>query len=244
MEGSDSTSIARPERSPVQPIHGSIVKAVCRIKASVSAVKKSQRNAHGGYNFASTDDIYAATTHKMGECGLMLVTLEDSCEVVRVEKEGKTSQWARITFSFVLATEEGTWSDPNARRTLFIQVTGAQTFQAAQSYAEKAYMRSLFKLPTGDMDLDGMPQADNEEDAVALNGGGKRKSSSGAKKDGTDKLFNEIRGKIQQATGQRDMLQQIRTLYADEWNAMPNRWHEILENEYEDALASCREAAE
>jgi hypothetical protein len=237
-------------KAATQPIHGSIVKAVCRIMSSVSAVKKSQKNQHGGYMFASTDDIYAAITHKMGECGLMLVTLEDSCEVVRVEKadrDGKmvTSQWARITFSFVLATEEGTWSDANARRTLFIQVTGAQTFQAAQSYAEKSYLRSLFKLPTGDMDLDGMPQADNEEDALALNGVGKRKSSSGAKKDGTDKLFNEIRAKLQAATGNRDMLKQIRSLYAEEWGAMPARWHEILENEYEDAMDSCRtEAAE
>ena len=70
------------------------------------------------------------------------------------------------------------------------------------------------------------------------------KAPSGAKKDGTDKLFNEIRAKLQAATGNRDMLKQIRSLYAEEWGAMPARWHEILENEYEDAMDSCREAAE
>lgn len=247
METSGTFGIpATPAPIFAQTIHGSIVKAVCRIMSSVQSVAKSQKNAHGGYMFASTDDIYAAVTHKMGECGLILITREDSCEIVRVEKEGKTSQWARITFSFVLATEEGTWSDPGARRTLYIQVTGAQTFQAAQSYAEKAYLRSLFKLPTGDMDLDGMPQSDTEEGQVALTGGGKRKSSSGAKKDGTDKVFNNLRTEIAGALN-ADHLRHIRETYADDWSAMPARWVEILDNEYEDRMETFsvhREAAE
>lgn len=241
----DSTADDKMERSPDRPdvVHASIVKAICRIMATVQSVSKSQRNQHGGYMFASTDDIYAAITHKMGEAGLLMITCEDSCEIVRVEKDGKTSQWARVTFSFVLATEQGTWSSPGARRTLYVQVTGAQTFQAAQSYAEKAFLRSLFKIPTGDQDLDSLPQSDTEETQVALVQPQKRKSSAGAKKDGGDKLFNEIKDKIIAATGNRDILQQIRTLYADEWAAMPARWVELLDNEYEDALSSSREAA-
>lgn len=240
----NSLPVALTPRSPAQIIHGSIVKAICRIMTTVESVKKSTKNVHGGYMFASTDDIYAALTHKMGEVGLVLVTREDSCEIVRVEKEGKTSQWARISFSFVLATEDGTWCDDSAKRTLYIQVTGAQTFQAAQSYAEKAFLRSLFKLPTGDMDLDSMPQGDTEEDMAALNAPRRPRSSSSAKKDGTDKLFNEIRTKVIAATGNSDMLRQIRTLYADEWASMPARWVEILDNEYEDAVSSCRSSAE
>jgi ERF superfamily len=216
-------------------IHPSIVKAVCRIMSTVQSVKKSQKNQHGGYMFASTDDIYAAVTHKMGECGLMLVTLEDDCEIVRIEKEGKTSQWAKITFSFVLATEEGTWSDHRARRTLYIQVTGSQTFQAAQSYAEKAYLRSLFKLPTGDMDLDGMPQADTEEGQTALAAPAKRKSSSASKKDGTDKTFNALRTEIASSIS-AEHLRHLRETYAEDWNAMPTRWVEILDQEYEDRM--------
>lgn len=244
MVQADSAPAAIAERSPVQPIHGSIIQAICKIMTAVSAVKKSQKNQHGGYHFASTDDIYASITHKMGEVGLVVLTREEQCNVVRVEKEGKTAQWAHMKFSFVLATAEATWTDPTCVRTLYIQVTGPQTFQAAQSYAEKSFLRSLLKLPTGDMDLDGMPQADDEDAQVALSQPAKRKSSSGAKKDGTDKLFNEIRTKIVEAAGRRDILSQIRTLYADEWSAMPPRWAEILDNEYEDALSSCREAAE
>ena len=226
-------------------IDGSIVKAICKVQSSLDAVKKSQRNAHGGYMFASTDDIYAELTRRMADAGLVVLPLEEEAEIQRVERDGKTSQWAKMVFSFVLATEGATWADKGSRRTLFIQVTGPQTFQAAQSYAEKAYLRALFKIPTGDMDLDAMAQGDTEEDQRALNTpAGKRKSSSASKKDGTDALFNEIRAKIVSATGNRPILQQIRTIYASEWDVMPIRWKELLDNEYEDALSSCREAAE
>jgi hypothetical protein len=232
---------------PVAPIPGPIVKAVCRIMASIDAVKKSQRNGHGGYNYASTDDIYAELTRKMGEVGLLVLSLEDATpEIInRDTKDGKTSQWAKFSFSFVLATEDATWSDPRSRRTLFIQITGAQSFQAAQSYAEKSYLRSLFKIATGDMDLDGLPQGDTEEDQVALAGNGngkaKRKSSSAAKKDGTTEQFNELRGKIAKCDD-ADLLVSFRAAVSDTWEAMPSRWVEILDHEYADRLSDLQEA--
>lgn len=141
-------------------IPGSIVKSICAVMANLEAVKKSQKNQHGGYMFASTDDIYAAITRKMGEVGLVCLCLEEAApEITRSEsKDGKAAQWMKMAYSFVLATADATWSDPRSRRTLIIQITGPQTFQAAQSYAEKSYLRSLFKIPTGDVDLDSLPE--------------------------------------------------------------------------------------
>lgn len=223
----------------------SIVQAICQIMVTVEAVKKSQRNAHGGYMFASTDDIYAAVTRKMGEVGLVCMSLEDRCEIKRIEKDGKTSQWAHMEFSFVLATTEATWCDPRGRRTLYIQVTGPQTFQAAQSYAEKSFLRSVFKLPTGDMDLDAMPQADNEDDQIAMNGGRKRKSSAEGKRDGSVKTFNQIRADISTALN-REMLVHIRETWAQEWADMPSRWAQMLDDDFGAKMEEfdAREAAE
>ena len=230
--------VARP--GGVSQIPASIVRAICQIMVTVEAVKKSQKNQHGGYMFASTDDIYAALTRKMGEVGLILLSLEDRAEIKRVEKDGKVAQWMHAEFSFVLATETDTWSDPRAKRTLFLQVTGPQTFQAAQSFAEKAYMRSLFKLPSGDMDLDSMPQAETEEDQLGLSAVRRRKSSSGAKKDGTDIVFNELRGEISGADSRED-LRVIKQKSWTVWQEMPGRWREILEAEFEDKLAELSE---
>jgi len=221
----------------VTPIPSSIVQAICQIMVTVEAVKKSQRNAHGGYNFASTDDIYAAVTRKMGEVGLILLSLEDRCEIKRIEKDGKTAQWAHMEFSFVLATTSDTWTDARAKRTLYIQVTGPQTFQAAQSYVEKAYLRSLLKLPTGDMDLDSMPQADNEDDQIALSARTKvpRKASAEGKRDGSVKIFNAIRAEIAAAVN-GEHLREIYLTHCDDngpWSGMPERWAHTLQEDYE-----------
>jgi hypothetical protein len=227
----------------VQPIPGSIVKAICKVMCGIGAVAKSQRNAHGGYNYASTDDIYAEITRKMGEAGLVLLCLEDAEPVITTKetKDGKIAQWGKFSFSFILATEEGTWTDPRSRRTLNVQITGAQSFQAAQSYAEKSYLRSMLKIPTGDMDLDGLPQDEEVELAGAGNGKAKRKSSSAAKKDGSVEVFNELRGKIAKCDD-ADLLVQFRSAVSEAWDSMPNRWNEILEHEYTDRLADLQEA--
>lgn len=227
-----------------EQIHSTIIQAICQVQSGLGAVKKSQKNVHGGYMFASTDDIYAELCRSMAAAGLVIIPLEEEAEIQRVEKEGKVSQWARCVFSFVLATSEATWTDKRSKRTLFIQVTGPQTFQAAQSYAEKAYLRALFKIPTGDMDLDSLAQADTEEDQAALNSRAKRKSSASSKRDGTDDVFNGIRAELAAAYGDRSKLKSIRSGHAVAWSQMPARWVEILDQEYEDALLSCRDAAE
>lgn len=218
----------------VQTIHPSIVQAICRIQTSLEAVKKSGRNQHGGYQFASTDDIYAALTRKMGEVGLVVIPLEVENEIVRIDREGKTVQWLRCAYEFVLATAEATWSDARSKRSLFLQITGPQTHQAAQSYAEKAFLRSVFKLPTGDMDLDSLPQGETEEAQEALSGNGrKRKSAYAAKKDGVsnDKL-REIQIAMREARS-REMLRHIKEAYAENWATMPNGYVDILDGDYE-----------
>lgn len=235
------------------PIPASIVQALCQIMVTVEAVKKSAFNEHGKYKFSSTDDIYAALSRKMGECGIICMALEERCDIKRIEapikergaivrdKDGnpamQTVQWAHIEYSFVWATTKDTWTDRRAKRTIYIQVTGPQTFQAAQSFIEKAYYRSTFKIPSGDMDLDSMPQADNEDDQIALNAkrAGPRKASAEGKRDGSVKIFNGIRGKIAAAVN-GEHLREIYLTHCDDsgpWSGMPDRWAATLQEDYE-----------
>lgn len=227
--------------NPIEPIPGSIVKALCAVQSSIGAVAKTQFNKQGGYKFASADDIYAAVARKFGEVGLMIYPLEmEQPEIKRVEKTDKQtgavtiSQWGQFCFGYMLATEDASWFDPRSSRTIFIQILGPQTFNAAESYCQKQYLRALLKLPTGDMDLDSMPQGDDEETQIKMLRRNP-KSSSAAKKDGTTEVFNEIRTKIQGAPNS-EILVQIRQLYSEEWSEMPHKWHELLEHEYEDRM--------
>lgn len=238
--------------SGVTPIPSSIVQSICQIMATVEAVKKSAFNEHGKYKFSSTDDLYAALSRKMGECGVICMALEERCEIKRFEapikergaivrdKDGnpamQTVQWAHIEYSFVWATTSDTWTDRRAKRTIYIQVTGPQTFQAAQSFIEKAYLRSTFKIPSGDMDLDSMPQFDNEDDANAsIRTRLPRKASAEGKRDGSVDIFNQLRGRIANATNAED-LQSIYVEHCDRngpWSGMPPRWADMLQDDYE-----------
>lgn len=223
-------------RNDFQPIPKPIVKAISAVQQTVEAVAKTQFNKMGGYKFASADDIYAAVTRRMGQVGLVIMVLElEPPKIERIERDGKTAQWARFRFGFALAVDDETWFDERSSRTLFIQLLGPQTFNAAESYAQKQYLRGLLKLPTGDMDLDSMPTAETVEDQVALSEPRKRKSSASAKKDGTTEVFNDIRRAIKDAVN-ADMLRHLRETYSDEWSSAPTAWAEILDNEYEDRM--------
>lgn len=219
--------------SNVLVIPPEIVKAICKVQSGMQAVKRDGKNQHGNYAFASTDAVYAALALKLAEVGLAILCLEEEVpEIRRTESNGKTVQWGRFVFSFILATDQATWSDPRWRRTLYLQITGPQSFMAAQSYAEKALLRSLFKIATGDIDLDAMPQAETEEAQEALVGNGrKRKSSSAAKKDGTTETFNGLRAAISSAPSLDDLIA-LKNENAEAIAEMPERWASLIDDEF------------
>lgn len=143
----------------VVPMPAKVSDAICIVMANMESVAKSGKNTHGNYNFASTDDIYAALTKKMGDARLAITALEDEWAMVESKNaDGKPARWLRIRYLFLLSCAGDNWIEPRNRRTIFIQITGPQTFQAAESYCWKQYLRGLFKVPTGDKDLDELPE--------------------------------------------------------------------------------------
>lgn len=236
----------------IDPMPGSIAKAICTVQRDMEAVKKSQYNSFAKYNFASADDIYAAVARKFAQVGLVIYPLElTRPKVERLEftdNKGitKISQWGSFHFGYMLATEQDSWFDEGSARSIFIQLTGPQTFNAAESFCQKQYLRGLLKLPTGDMDLDSLAQGDTLEDQVTANAAKpktKRKSSAAAKRDGDDKEFNEIKQLLENA-GTRDELSEINRKFGG-WQDMPRAWAEILDETYEQRFdaATARETA-
>jgi ERF superfamily len=215
-----------------EPMPASIVKAICRVQASIQAVAKTQTNEQGGYPFASTDDIYASLSRKFAEAGLVIYPFEiDQPEIRRVEKTNRdgmviVSQWALFRFGYMLSTEDASWYDPRSCRTIFLQILGPQTFGAAESYCQKQYLRALLKIPTGDHDLDSLPQSAPDIDEPA-----KRKSSAEGKRDGSVKRFNTIRAAIQKAEEPSELLG-VRRDHLTVWLEMPRAWLETLNEEY------------
>lgn len=146
------------------PMPKEIAGAIVLVMRAVGKLAKDAKNAHGGYKYTSVDAFLEATNPACAEAGLIIKPVQLSCEsdVLEVwDKDGKSrmKRIMRFRYRFRLIHESGAmWTDPDDERTVVIDYNGPQTFQAAESFAEKAYMRTLFQIPTGDPDADAQEQ--------------------------------------------------------------------------------------
>lgn len=129
----------------------SIAEAIITVQKQVDSIQKKNRNQFAKYDYVSADDLYAFLTHKLAEAGLVILPVERSqVEIIQCNGEDH----ALFNFGFILCVGEDTFDHADLNRSMFIKVTGPQTFGAAESYLQKSFLRGLFKIPTGDHDLD------------------------------------------------------------------------------------------
>lgn len=149
----------------MEPMPKEIASAVVLVMRAVGKLVRDGRNQHGGYKYASTDAFFEAINPACAEAGLIVKPRVVNSEIVMHEvwdKDTKSMKHKRMlsaTYNFMLIHESGaTWLDPEDRRMVVLDFTGPQTFGAAESYAEKNYMRTLFIVATGDKDADAQEQ--------------------------------------------------------------------------------------
>lgn len=128
-----------------------VAEAVNKVMAGMKKLPKSEKNQHGGYNFASIDAFLAAMNPLCAEAGLFIVQTETAFETVQLQARNGAQTWLNMGFDFTLVSSAGEMWGP-VHRSVMVQFTGAQAFGSAQSYAQKQFMRSLFQIATGDQD--------------------------------------------------------------------------------------------
>lgn len=136
-----------------------IASAICKVMGGVSKLPKTDRNQHGGYNFASIDAFLSAVNPLCADAGLFIMQDETSMEVLPPANGQKAGQ-LHMQFAFMVGHQSGQVWGP-VHRSVMVPATGAQAFGSAQSYAQKQFMRSLFMIATGDKDDPDFQHADN-----------------------------------------------------------------------------------
>jgi hypothetical protein len=193
----------------VAPMPAEIIKAVASVTGEVGKVERDQhvKNDFKNFKAASADAIYGAVSNIMAKHGLIMVCLETDLETMTVKGRKGDERWGKFTYEFVLAAGESTWSDPRFRRTVIHRLFGPESHQSAQSYAEKACMRSLFKIQTGDI------EQVEQEDAP-------KKSKASMKKQGGE--WDQIEDQLEHASNMTDIMdieQQWHGKLPDDWQA-------------------------
>lgn len=130
--------------------NAAFLKAWLTTIAELPALKKIEENKHGGYNYVSIDDYYEHCAKAAAKNGIGWVISErESKFIPDLGKHGA------ICFRYDVVIWFGDVVWPNAASfSVWHPPQGAQTAGAAASYADKLFMRTFFKVQTGEGDAD------------------------------------------------------------------------------------------
>lgn len=139
-----------------------IAAAIVKVKKQVKQLGKDERNQFAKFNYVSVDKFYDVIGRMMAEAGIFVITDEvgiaaEKRETVTESGQVKSAVWITATYELALFHETGVEYGP-IHRTIMVQATGPQAFGSGMSYVEKYFLRSLFKVPTGEEDADAAPQ--------------------------------------------------------------------------------------
>jgi hypothetical protein len=160
-ETGEITIAPTPPRPKMLP---EIAKAIVAVMLKIKPLEKDAENSGGGkkYKYVSVDQFYELVGKAMAEAGIFLVAFEHSIDV-RVKSSTddrggvRESSWLSVVFDLFLYHESGAEFGP-IQRTTTVVASGPQSYAAAQSFIEKYFLRALFKIPTGDGDVDAEPK--------------------------------------------------------------------------------------
>lgn len=157
----------REELSSVQPqpkMTPAIAKAITQVKSQVKSLAADAKNQHGGYRYTTVDAFYEAIGPLMAAAGLILVPFERSVKTVSVKGAyDKMTDYFDFEFDLYLYGADGSEFGPVSRKTRVV-AGAAQAFAAASSFIEKYFLRSLFRVPTGDEDAEEIVNAPQHEE--------------------------------------------------------------------------------
>jgi hypothetical protein len=118
---------------------------VIAVKRNIKKLHHDKRNEFANYNYVTVDSFYEALGPIMAEAGIFVIIDEVSV----VTDKG----YLTANYELHLVSEEGDSYGP-IHRQVTVKASGPQAYASAQSYAEKYFLRAIFKVPTGEKDAD------------------------------------------------------------------------------------------
>lgn len=157
------TLASMPQLPP--PMPAEIAAAIAKVKGEITRLHKGERNAHGGFSYASVDQFYEAIGPLEGEAGLVVLPQHvGPPRMKKVATKGGETTVVVYSFIFMIAHSSGaSWCNVNDVCEQSVAWMGAQTAGAAKSYAHKYYLRSLYSVPTGEKDADAQERWELDE---------------------------------------------------------------------------------
>lgn len=153
----DQTIALTPSALPTMPPE--IAKAIVSVMAKIKPLSKDMENKFQKYNYVSVDQFFDAVGRLMADAGIFVMAFENTIDISKqstTDDYGKTKEsvWMSAVYDLYIYHSTGSSYGP-IKRSMRVSASGAQSYASAMSFVEKYFLRSLFKIPTGDMDEDG-----------------------------------------------------------------------------------------
>lgn len=130
----------------------SILQKIGEVTDQVPSLKKTERNDDARFNFVSIDVFYDQVARLANEIGLNWITVEEGIEIIPLP-DGQLVVAQKFRFDLFDYTT-GDFAEGYSRLTIPAPFSDAQTAGISLSYADKAFMRTAFKVVTGEKDAD------------------------------------------------------------------------------------------
>lgn len=155
MAVKDAEAVKDPENT--QPPVGTLTEALIKAAQEMPVLRKADRNAHGNYNFVSIDDYYATAAKVALNNGITWKAREVGFEIH--PPNGVFKGIVISKYEFDVLWDDMEWQGFFAC-SIPHPIQGAQTAGSMLSYADKLFMRTVFKIQTGEQEADSTNGAD------------------------------------------------------------------------------------
>lgn len=134
-------------------ISQAIQQKVLAVSRQAPSLRKGDRNNDAGFSFVSIDDYYEQVASLAADLGLGWTVVEEGIDIVPIDDKTIVLQKFRVD---VFETQTGAVAEGYFKLTIPAPFSDAQTAGISVSYLDKCFMRSAFKIVTGEKDADHM----------------------------------------------------------------------------------------
>lgn len=150
-------------RVPAITMPAEIAVAVLDVMAKVKALEKDAQTQGGSkFKYTSVDQFFELLGPLMAAAGIFTLLHETGAVIEQRTTSfdnggSKTSMWMTTDYEIWIYHKSGVAYGPVMRK-IQVLASGPQSYGMGPSYVEKYFLRSLFKVPTGDDDADNHPK--------------------------------------------------------------------------------------
>lgn len=144
--------------TPPEPTaHQVILPLLVEVAREMPRLNKDANNQYANYRYVSIDTYYDLIASRLIAAGINWVLNEVANEVMPDNKH------VRFRYEVNLFHVSGHYLSRFSTLSIVHPIQGAQTAGSALSYADKCWMRQLFKIPTGEGDADILPNQPQQQ---------------------------------------------------------------------------------